>query len=359
MDFAPSSLILANNFLPLNEALAFSGMLSIKSLMNFFKYSILVLTMCISGCSSLISNYISSQQSYGYENIASDKALFQQGYVKSEYCSEKHSNCISYLKAKPLNDKRFLRYDVAIDVNKKTENIHLELTKKELPNIFKGTIVLVHGFRASKEFMANSALYFRFLGFNVIAPDLLGHGDSSGKISFGVKSAQIINELLKNNADIEYPLYVLGNSMGAVAASYLAKENDNISGVILQAPMTIFDKATVNYALSYSPIISMLFSEKTIRQSAIKALDNANVSVEQTDIKPMLSGVNTPVMILASTNDPVAPFAYFKSLSNNNVSVFKIDNRSHPGMNIIGNKEHFYIQEWLISKANKSLKQDK
>jgi len=285
--------------------------------------------LCISGCSSLISNYISSQQSYGYENIASDEALFQQGYVKLEYCSEKYSNCISYLKAKPLNDKRLLRYDVAIDVNQKTENIHLGLSKEGLPNTFKGTIVLVHGFRASKEFMANSALYFRFLGFNVIAPDLLGHGDSSGKISFGVKSAQIINELLKNKADIEYPLYVLGNSMGAVAASYLAKENDNISGIILQAPMTLFDRATVNYALSYSPMVSMLFSEQTIRQSAIKALDKANVSVEQTDIKEILSGVNIPVMILASDNDLVAPFAYFKHLSNNKISVFKVNSYLH------------------------------
>ena len=328
-------------------------MFKIKSTINLFKYSIILLTLFISGCSSLISNYISNQQSYGYENIVNDEALSKQGYVKSEYCSEEYSDCISYLEAKPLKDKLFLHYDVAIDVNKKTENIHLELTRAEIPNTFKGTVVLIHGFKASKEFMGNSALYFRFLGFNVIIPDLLGHGDSSGKISFGEKDAQIINELLKNNNDLKYPLYVLGNSMGAVAATYLAKNNENISGVILQAPMTIFDRATVNYALSYSPIISMLFSENTIREGAIKALNNANISVEQTDIKPILSILNAPVMIIASTEDPVSPFAYFESLSNNKISVFKIENRSHPTMNVIGNEDHLYIQEWLISKANR------
>ena len=320
--------------------------------MSFCKHFVLVLTLFISGCSSVISNYISSQQSYGYESIANDEALSQQGYVKLEYCSQQYLHCISYLKAKPLNNKNLLRYEVAIDVNEKTDNIKLALTKEELANTFKGTIVLIHGFRASKEFMANSALYFRFLGFNVIMPDLLGHGDSSGEISFGVTSAQIINELV-NNTNIEFPLYVLGNSMGAVTAANLAKDNDKISGVILQAPMTLFDKATVNYVSSYSPIISMLFSDKTIRKSAIKALDNANISVEQTDIKPVLSQLNMPVMILASNSDTVAPFSYFEPLSSNTISVFKVEERSHPGMNVIANSDHLYIQEWLLSNGNK------
>ncbi len=359
MAFAPTSLILANNFLPIIWALAFSEILSIKSLKSILKYLTLVLILCISGCSSLISNYISSQQNYGYENIASEVTLSQQGYVKSKYCSDKYSGCISYLIADPINEKRLLRYAVAIDINQKTENTHLELSREEIPIKFNGTVVLIHGFKASKEFMANSALYFRFLGFNVIIPDLLGHGDSSGEISFGVKDSKILNELLEKSANIEYPLYILGNSMGAVAASYLTKENDNISGVILQAPMLKFDDATVNYALEYSPIISMLFTEKTIRQGAIKALDNADILIKQTDIKPILLSLDVPIMILASNSDQVAPFYYFKPLSSDKISVFEIYNRSHPGMNVIGNKEHLYIHEWLTSKANKQINQDK
>ncbi|MCP4077517.1 MAG: alpha/beta hydrolase [Gammaproteobacteria bacterium] len=319
----------------------------------------MTLILFASGCSNLVTKYISSQQSYGYENIASDAELSKQGYIKSEYCSKTYKNCISYLIAKPLNDKHLLRYDVAIDVNQKTEKTYLKLTRAEVQNDFNGTIVVIHGFKASKEFMANTAAYFRFLGFNVIVPDLPGHGDSSGEISFGIKDAKIINELLNSSVDLAYPLYVLGNSMGAVAATYLAKENDYVSGIILQAPMTIFDNATVNYSLNHSSIITRLFSEKAIRQGAIKALDKADVFVEQTDIKPILSSLDTPVMILASTSDQVAPFDYFKSLSTENVSVFKIDNRSHPGMNIIGNKENLHIQEWLISKANKQINQDK
>ncbi|MBL4774174.1 MAG: alpha/beta fold hydrolase [Alcanivoracaceae bacterium] len=204
--------------------------------------------------------------------------------------------------------------------------------------------------------MTNSALYFRFIGFNVIIPDLLGHGDSDGEISFGVNDSQIINELLQNKSDIEYPLYLLGNSMGAVTASYLASNND-ISGLILLAPMTKFDEAAVNYALSYSPIISTFFSEEVIRRGAIEALNEANISVEQTNIKPIVSALNVPVIIFASTNDKVAPFSYFDSLSSLKISVIKVNDRSHPSMSIIGTQEHLYIQEWLKSKANKAIKQ--
>jgi len=324
---------------------------------NIIKYSLLSLALLISGCSSVVSKYISSQQSFNFENISSDESLAIQGYVKSKYCSKINSICISYLEAKPFINKSTLRYDVAIDVSKKTENVTLEITKNDVSTDFRGTIVLLHGFKASKEFMTNSALYFRFIGFNVIIPDLLGHGDSDGEVSFGVKDSQIIHELLKSKLNIEYPLYLLGNSMGAVTASYLASNND-ISGLILLAPMIKFDEAAVNYALSYSPIISTFFPKETIRQGAIEALNKANVSVEQTNIKPIISGLNVPVIIFASTNDQVAPFSYFDSFSNIKVSVIKVNDRSHPSMSIIGTQEHLYIQEWLKSKANKPIKQD-
>ena len=327
----------------------------IISPINIAKYLLLVLMLLISGCSGVVSRYISNQQSFNFENINSNENLLLQGYVKSNYCSEINSICISYLEAQAFTNKSTLRYDVAIEANKKIENVTLEITKSDLSTIFHGTVVLLHGFKASKEFMANSALYFRFIGFNVIIPDLLGHGDSEGEISFGVNDSQIINELLKSKSDIEYPLYLLGNSMGAVTASYLASNND-VAGLILLAPMTKFDEAAVNYALSYSPIISTLFSDEVIREGAIEALNEANVSVEQTNIKPIVSALNIPVIIFASTNDRVAPFSYFDSLSSNKISVIKVNDRSHSSMSIIATQDHLTIQEWLKSKTKKRIK---
>jgi len=331
------------------------GIQVIISRIYIIKYSLLTLILLISGCSHVVSRYISSQQSLNFENISSNENLLLQGYVKSNYCSEKNLICIGYLEAQAFTNKSTLRYDVAIEAGAKTENVILEIAKNDLSTTFHGTVVLLHGFKASKEFMTNSALYFRFIGFNVIIPDLLGHGDSDGEISFGVNDSQIINKLLESKSDIEYPLYLLGNSMGAVTASYLASNND-VSGLILLAPMTKFDEAAVNYALSYSPIISTLFTEEVIRQGAIEALNEANISVEQTNIKPIVSALNIPVIIFTSTNDQVAPFSYFDSLSSNKISVIKVNNRSHAGMSIIGTQEHLHIQEWLKSNAKKPIK---
>ena len=260
---------------------------------------------------------------------------------------------MSYLSAEPLTDKHTLNYTVSISAAGINETIQLQLTRKDT-NSYRGEVVLIHGFRSSKEFMVNSALYFRFLGFKIIVPDLLGHGESGGEISFGVKDSQILDEILSQRSDIRYPLLIVGNSMGAVAAAHLAAKRSDVAGLILQAPMKMFDQAAVSYINSYSPLTSLLVSDPAIRSGAIRALNNADVSLAQTDIKPLITSLKIPTLILVSSTDPVAPFSYFKSFDDKNTAVIDMVNRSHPAMAVIGDNDNVYIQQWLNSKVNSS-----
>jgi pimeloyl-ACP methyl ester carboxylesterase len=263
---------------------------------------------------------------------------------------------MSYLSAGPLSDSQSLAYDVEIDVGGTTDRIGLQLNRQSAPGPFHGTVLLLHGFRASKEFMANTALYFRFLGFAVLLPDLLGHGESGGKVSFGVNDRQVLSQMLDSLPEKIDALYVAGDSMGAVAATYLAAGRSDIRGVILQAPMMIFDEAVVGYMNNYHPLLAGFMTESSIREGARKALRQAGVTLEQTDIRPLVVSLTMPVLIFASQTDPVAPLDYFAPLASETITIAKIDNRSHAGMAVIGPVENDRIGQWLrLSAARVSL----
>ena len=321
--------------------------------MRMIKILLFVVSFGLTGCSTIVSEFISGQQSFGYEHLASRDGLKKLGFSKSRFCLQDNQTCMSYLTAEPLPDKQKLNYEVTIGVSGNEETIQLKL-KRENAAIYHGEVVLIHGFRATKEFMINSALYFRFLGFKVLIPDLLGHGESSGDIGFGIKDSHVLDELLAQRPSNKLPVLVVGNSMGSIAAIHLAAKNGRISGLILQAPMIKFDSAAVNYINSYSPFIASFLSDRVIREGSVKALKKGNVSLSQTDIKPILSSLKISTLLLASDNDPVAPFSYFKPTQSQKVTVVNIEKRSHPGMAVIGNLDDKKIQQWLSSKANKA-----
>ena len=245
--------------------------------------------------------------------IADPRELLRQGFIKDHFCSKVHEVCLSYLSAAPMLERRKLGYKVQIDSPRAQDEVSLELTRELEPQVFQGTVLLLHGFGASKEFMANSALYFRFLGFRVIAPDLLGQGESGGQLSFGIKDAAVLDELMAQQALQDAPIYVLGNSLGSVAATYLTTRRKT-DGLILLAPMPRFDRAAVSYIKNYSPLLAWWLTGNSIRDGAIQALAQAQVELQQTDIKPLIASLQTPVLILASPEDPVAPYADFSDL---------------------------------------------
>jgi pimeloyl-ACP methyl ester carboxylesterase len=310
----------------------------------------LLCAISLSGCSSVVSSYISSQQSFGYDQISSSDTLVRQGFSKSEFCSITSGLCLSYLEATPMSDKQRLSYQVTIQANGKEELSRLEIQRKDT-NCYAGLVVLLHGFRASKEYMVNSALYFRFLGFDVIVPDLLGHGESSPGIRFGIEDSDILSELLDKLDVSSKPIFVVGNSLGAVAATQLLTSRTDIDGLVLQAPMVEFDQAVVNYANAYSPFYSSFIPDSSIGTGAVKALKDADVTLEQTNIVSTLPNSERPVLIIVSTNDPVAPPTSYTPISSALISVVEVSGRSHPSMSIINQQDNEVIQSWLSKNA--------
>jgi len=318
----------------------------LMKLSQFYKALIFTSSFTLLGCSTVVSSFIEESNSFDYLNVASNEDIERYGFGNGYFCSDSQDVCVSYLEAKPLNTSK-LRYTTELDSNGQETTVSLEIKNTSLTRDFKGTVVLLHGYRASKEFMINSALFFRFLGFDVLVPDLLGHGKSSGEKSYGVGDAPIINELINSKIAEGQRLYLLGNSMGSVTAAYLSNMRKDISGVILQAPMLEFDQAVSNYINANFPLANYLFSKQSIKEGAISSLKRADLSLEQTNIKPLIMSSKAPVIIFASASDTVAPYSYFKDLTSDRVKTVKVPDRNHPSMAVIGDSESHEVIKWL------------
>lgn len=246
-----------------------------------------------------------------------------------------------------------LKYQTEMTSGTDTTEVALDLKRDRVPTDISGTIVLIHGFRGSKEFMLNTALHFRFLGCDVLVPDLLGHGDSEGENAFGVGDRHVINELITSEYNSKDNLFILGNSMGAVTAVHLSNMRDDVNGILLQAPMIEFDEAVLRYTKANHPYLRLLFSDASILSGAARALNEAGITVEDTNINPLIVSSNSPLLLLASSHDPVAPFEKFNHKNSNVVTVKDLPNRNHPSMGVIGNDDSEVILKWLKELTRK------
>jgi pimeloyl-ACP methyl ester carboxylesterase len=125
-------------------------------------------------------------------------------------------------------------------------------------------------------------------------------GESGGALSFGIRDSRILSRLLDSRPEVSAPLYVLGDSMGTLAAAHLASMRKDVRGLILQAPTVVFDRTIVSYIKSNSPWLAWCLTERAMRQGAVRALARAGVSLSQTGHKA------DPRLAIDSGADPCA-----------------------------------------------------
>lgn len=315
---------------------------------------LLLAVSILSGCSSMIHKQIINPSSYDFYDVASKDDLIEQGYEFDRLCEEKGSTCIDYLRGKPFKKSEFknskgIRYNLVVGDAPGNE-VNLFFPKEDMEQ-FSGTIIILHGYRGSKEFMTATGLYFRALGLNVIIPDLFGHGDSEELNSFGVKERFVLSDLvdsLPNTASM--PIFVFGHSMGSNAALSLTNIYKNkvapVAGLILAAPMNQFDQAIKDYYRYQFKWTSKVYEPdfKTISKTALTEL---NLNAKDTDAFIKLNEVSLPTIVYGAKDDVVSPASKLQSISNQSVSVEWVENRNHPSLALISGSQTQSLQQWL------------
>lgn len=297
-----------------------------------------------SGCQSLVTQQIETAESYPFNNQMVQQMKAEYGLERKRSCWLENQ-CYSYLYAPEQSTRQHMKTTIEADFTGKSFESKLHITRDKLP-AFSGNVIILHGFRGSKEWMAVSAAYFQFLGFNVFIPDLLGHGESNQAKGFGVKDVDYLLDFIDREISQNTPILIVGNSMGALPALNLATKVASL-GVILQAPMIRFDKAVPAYLNDISPWYQFMLSDQVLADGAAAALVNADIELSSTDISTSLRTISIPTLIFASNTDSVAPYAKYQTFDSELIKVIEVKNRQHAYMSMIGQEEHQVIVDWM------------
>ena len=305
---------------------------------------LLVMVVLLSGCETLVKTTLLTAKSYP-NNLSNTQNMMKEFDVQvREHCDPKFG-CYEYLFAPSKSASKKFDMNIETQFTRTPHTSSLQLKRADIVP-FTGSVVIVHGFRASKEWMLVSAAYFQFLGFDVYLLDLLGHGSSTAAKGFGVSDSQYVQNFISQKLNTTLPIIAVGNSMGGLVAATLGK-NKVVDAVILQAPMTQFDDSLLGYFKDTKPWYDFLLSDAHKSNGANAALRAAGLSVEQTNTLPVISASEIPYLIFASNTDSVSPYLKFAPLKSSQINVLEINNREHAYMSMIGEQEHSHIVDWL------------
>lgn len=174
----------------------------------------------------------------------------------------------------------------------------IEATRAEAP-----TVIILHGFGASKEHMLNYLLLARKIGAAALAIDFRGHGDSApANVSYGFyeQNDALAALALARSRRPAAPTLLWGTSMGAVTALHAAARHpDGLAGVIADAPFdtlrhTLVHHARLMFGLGEFPLLWATFPR--IEARAGYRLDDVNCWTA-------LEKITVPILFIAAEND--------------------------------------------------------
>ncbi|WP_210418617.1 alpha/beta hydrolase [Aliikangiella coralliicola] len=306
------------------------------------------------GCTSLGSHILSNPNNYLSEAELIDASPTDLGFENRKFCDLNGEKCIPYLFASAYSAEKFSKdQTVYYNLHTQSGDVESSISHRMTPDTFgraKGTAILLHGYGGSKEAMMVTAFYFRALGMKTILPDLFGHGASDEEFKFATKEHKSFSALinnLKSNQQIEAPIIVVGHSMGALAAINLLQESQDVQGAILLAPMLRFDKASEKYLPYKLPTISQFISQRMLNDIVESAMNDAGVTLSDTDIIHKIKNSKKPLLVVTSDKDSVSPSNYFSSLSGDNVQLIEFNGRNHPSLIAFSTEDTKVIESWL------------
>lgn len=171
------------------------------------------------------------------------------------------------------------------------------------PTPCDGACVVVHGFADAKVGALAWAAAVRAAGWNVLAIDLPGHGDSDARAGFGVARhgdavGQAVDRLRAVRPDATRRLAMLGVSLGACAVLHAAQARDDLHALILDSPFPRFADAARRHArlLGSPDVVARLGTWIAARRAAAPPEPSAPA---------LLAAAAAPTLLILPALDPL------------------------------------------------------
>ena len=160
------------------------------------------------------------------------------------------------------------------------------------------TVVVAHGYMNTKEFMAPQIKMFHDAGFNVLAPDDRGHGQSQGNyIGYGwpdrLDYLKWINQIIKKQGQ-QSQIALYGVSMGGATVMYLSGEKlpSQVKSIVEDCGYTsIIDELTYQAKAMFNlpkwPLIPSVALTATIK-AGYNVFDASAITALHKNTRPIL-----------------------------------------------------------------------
>ena len=175
--------------------------------------------------------------------------------------------------------------------------------------------IVVHGYGGSGKLMSDKSKYFYDMGYNVLIPDLRGHGKSEGDyIGMGWKDRldiiSWINFIIKENPNAEIVLH--GTSMGAATVLMTSGENlpSNVKAIVADCAYTsAWDE--FSYQLeTYLKVPSSYILNVTNMVTKLKA----GYSLKEASALDCVKKATVPILFIHGDKDKFVPYSMMDKL---------------------------------------------
>ena len=255
---------------------------------------IILLTLFIGG-SSLVGVL--------FYNLALN-ANYSKDIIYAEYNDENLNDAQKWLEEKSnYSDKYIESYD------------KLQLHSYVVNQNSNKWAIVVHGYGGSGKLMSDKSKYFYDMGYNVLIPDLRGHGKSEGDyIGMGWKDRldiiSWINFIINENPNAEIVLH--GTSMGAATVLMTSGENlpSNVKAIVADCAYTsAWDE--FSYQLeTYLKVPSYYILNVTNMVTKLKA----GYSLKEASALECVKKATVPILFIHGDKDKFVPYSMMDKL---------------------------------------------
>ncbi|WP_162913355.1 alpha/beta hydrolase [Rhodospirillaceae bacterium SYSU D60014] len=175
-----------------------------------------------------------------------------------------------------------------------------------------GTILLMHGIRQNRRAMLSHAPFLVEAGYAVLLFDFRAHGESEGdRITFGHRESGDARAAISFAARQlpGRPVAAIGFSMGG-AAALLADPPLDLDALVVEAAYPTWTESVVNkIRIRLGPLAELV-------APALLLQLEPRLGISPDALRPInrITGIDTPVLVIAGTDDPHAPLAQSRAL---------------------------------------------
>ncbi|EKE77541.1 alpha/beta hydrolase [Gallaecimonas xiamenensis] len=311
------------------------------------KWPLLLLAVLLSGCASYVTEL--STQPERQRPSFGDIPASLLGLQVHNHCP---APCIAFMDGQP-----WAAMDKSPDSFTLTYSLDIEHRATEIratQSALSGTVILLPGFSSSYMTMMPWSIYFQSRGFHTLLPDLPAQGYTSIEdFSFGVRDADYLAPWFSKH-QMPRPWLVVGHSMGAIAATYLA-ERIHADALVLMTPSSPFKEASQSASAAFSPLLSKLIPQGSLNAGLDDALTKMQISEHQTDLRPLLASWQDPLLLLAAKHDGVIRDDWAPQLKAPALTRWQGNQESHLSILSPSNDMQQLLDQWLATSLHQPM----